>query len=131
MRPVTQFKLNDVQLTIPLTVESTDKLTFGRDSELAGYLNAEWVELSPLGLTAAFEHGVSDKLTFNPIRVRMKDGTELDWEKQGKWNPSGHATYANNAEKRYGVINIWNFTEAIDLAQVESVYVCGRYFPVE
>ena len=131
MRPVTQFKLNDVQLTIPLTVESTDKLTFGRDSELAGYLNAEWVELSPLGLTAAFEHGTPDKLTFNPIRVRMKDGTELDWEKQGKWNPSGHATYANNAEKRYGVINIWNFTEAIDLAQVESVYVCGRYFPVE
>ncbi len=131
MRPVTQFKLNDVQLTIPLTVESTDKLTFGRDSELAGYLNAEWVELSPLGLTAAFEHGTPDELTFNPIRVRMKDGTELDWEKQGKWNPSGYATYANNAEKRYGVINIWNFTEAIDLAQVESVYVCGRYFPVE
>lgn len=131
LRPLKEFKLNDVQLTIPLTVESTDKLTLEKDSALAKAVNAEWVELSPLGLTAAFEHGTPDELTFNPIRVRMKDGTELDWEKQGEWNPSGHATYANNAEKRYGVINIWNFPEAIDLDQVESIYVCGRYFPIE
>ncbi len=124
------FKLNDVQLTIPLTVESTDKLTMEKDSALAGALTAEWVELSPLGLTAAFEHGVPDELTFNPIRVRMKDGTELDWEKQGGWNPSGTATYANPAEKRYGVLQIWNFPEALELDQVESVYVCGKYFPV-
>ena len=131
LRPLKEFKLNDVQLTIPLTVESTDKLTLDKDSELAGYLNAEWVELSPLGLTAAFEDGVSDELTFNPIRVRLRDGAELDWEKQGQWNPSGHATYANNAEERYGVINIWNFPEAIDLDQVESIYVCGKYFPIK
>lgn len=127
---VSGFRLNDVQLTIPLTVESTDKLTMEKDSALAGALNAEWVELSPLGLTAAFEHGVPDELTFNPIRVRMKDGTELDWEKQGEWNPSGQATYANHAEKRYGVIKIWNFPEAIELGQVESVFVCGKYFPI-
>lgn len=129
-RPVTPYKFNDVQLTIPLTVESTDKIRLEKDSALAGALNAEWVELSPLGLTAAFEHGVPDELTFNPIRVRMKDGTELDWEEQGEWNPSGQATYANHAEKRYGVIKIWNFPEAIELGQVESVYVCGKYFPV-
>lgn len=125
------FRLNDVQLTIPLTVESTDKITLERDSTLAKAVNAEWVELSPLGLTAAFEHGTPDELTFNPIRVRMKDGTELDWEKQGEWNPSGQATYASHSEKRYGVIKIWNFPEAIDLGQAESVFVCGKYFPVQ
>lgn len=130
-RPVTPYKFNDVQLTIPLTVESTDKIRLEKDSALAGALNAEWVELSPLGLTAAFEHGVPDELTFNPIRVRMKDGTELDWEEQGEWNPSGQATYASHSEKRYGVIKIWNFPEAIDLEQVESVFVCGKYFPVQ
>lgn len=129
-RPVTPYKFNDVQLTIPLTVESTDKIRLEKDSALAKAVNAEWVELSPLGLTAVFEHGTPDELTFNPIRVRMKDGTELDWEKQGEWNPSGQATYASHSEKRYGVIKIWNFPEAIDLEQVESVFVCGKYFPV-
>lgn len=127
---VSGFRLNDVQLTIPLTVESTDKLTMEKDSALAGALNAEWVELSPLGLTAAFEHGVPDELTFNPIRVRMKDGTELDWEKQGEWNPSGGATYYDREQQIYGQIEIWNFADAIDLEQVESVYVCGKYFPI-
>lgn len=127
---VSGFRLNDVQLTIPLTVESTDKLTMEKDSALAKALNAEWVELSPLGLTAAFEHGVPDELTFNPIRVRMKDGTELDWEKQGEWNPSGGATYYDREQQIYGQIEIWNFADAIDLEQVESVYVCGKYFPV-
>lgn len=130
IKDISGFKLNDVQLTIPLTVESTDKIRLEKDSALAKALNAEWVELSPLGLTAAFEHGTPDELTFNPIRVRMKDGTELDWEKQGGWNPSGTATYANPAEKRYGVLQIWNFPEALELDQVESVYVCGKYFPV-
>lgn len=129
-RPVTPYKFNDVQLTIPLTVESTDKIRLEKDSALAKAVNAEWVELSPLGLTAAFEHGTPDALTFNPIRVRMKDGTELDWEKQGGWNPSGQATYASHSEKRYGVIKIWNFPDAIDLGQVKSVFVCGKYFPV-
>lgn len=129
-KDVSGFRLNDVQLTIPLTVESTDKITLEKDSALAKSLNAEWVGLSPLGLTAAFEHGVPDELTFNPIRVRLKDGTALDWEKQGEWNSSGQATYANHGEKRYGVIKIWNFPEAIDLEQVESVFVCGKYFPI-
>ena len=131
IKDVSGFKLNDVQLTIPLTVESTDKIRLEKDSALAKAVNAEWVELSPLGLTAAFEHGTPDELTFNPIRVRMKDGTELDWEKQGEWNPSGQATYASHSEKRYGVIKIWNFPDAIDLGQVESVFVCGKYFPVQ
>lgn len=130
VKDISGFKLNDVQLTIPLTVESTDKITLEKDSELAGYLNAEWVELSPLGLTAAFEHGVQDELTFNPIRVRMKDGAELDWEKQGGWNPSGQATYYDREQQIYGQIEIWNFTDAIDLEQVESIYVCGKYFPI-
>lgn len=125
------FRLNDVQLTIPLAVESTDKIRLEKDSALAKAVNAEWVELSPLGLTAAFEHGTPDALTFNPIRVRLKDGTELDWEEQGGWNPSGQATYASHSEKRYGVIKIWNFPEAIDLGQAESVFVCGKYFPVQ
>ena len=130
-KDVSGFKLNDVQLTIPLAVESTDKLTFDKASTLAKTFNAEWVELSPLGLTAAFEHGVLDALTFNPIRVRLKDGTELDWEKQGEWNPSGNATYGDNEGKRYGYITIWNFPDAIDLEQVESIYVSGDYFPVQ
>lgn len=129
-RPVTPYKFNDVQLTIPLTVESTDKLTMEKDSALAKALSAEWVELSPLGLTAAFEHGVPDELTFNPIRVRMKDGAELDWEKQGGWNASGGGTYYDREQQIYGQIEIWNFADAIDLGQVESVYVCGKYFPV-
>lgn len=129
-RPVTPYKFNDVQLTIPLTVESTDKIRLEKDSALAGALNAEWVELSPLGLTAAFEHGVPDELTFNPIRVRMKDGTELDWEEQGGWNASGGGTYCDREQQIYGQIEIWNFADAIDLEQVESVYVCGKYFPV-
>lgn len=129
-RPVTPYKFNDVQLTIPLTVESTDKIRLEKDSALAGALNAEWVELSPLGLTAAFEHGVPDELTFNPIRVRMKDGAELDWEKQGGWNASGGGTYCDREQQIYGQIEIWNFADAIDLEQVESVYVCGKYFPV-
>lgn len=130
VKDISGFTLNDVQLTIPLTVESTDKLTMEKDSALAKALNAEWVELSPLGLTAAFEHGVPDALTFNPIRVRMKDGAELDWEKQGEWNPSGGATYYDREQQIYGQIEIWNFADAIDLEQVESVYVCGKYFPI-
>lgn len=128
---VSGFKLNDVQLTIPLSVESTDKITLDKDSALAKAIKAEWVDLSPLGLTAAFEHGWADAIAFYPIRARMKDGTEVDWEQQGEWNPSGQATYTNHAEKRYGVIQIWNFPEAIDLDQVESVFVCGKYFPVK
>lgn len=130
IKDVSGFRLNDVQLTIPLTVESTDKIRLEKDSALAKAVNAEWVELSPLGITAAFEHGWPDALSFNPIRARMKDGTEVDWEKQGGWNPSGTATYDNPAEKRYGVIQIWNFPEALELDQVESIYVCGKYFPV-
>lgn len=130
VKDISGFTLNDVQLTIPLTVESTDKLTMEKDSALAGALNAEWVELSPLGLTAAIEHGVPDELTFNPIRVRMKDGAELDWEKQGGWNASGGGTYYDREQQIYGQIEIWNFADAIDLGQVESVYVCGKYFPV-
>lgn len=130
IKDISGFKLNNVQLTIPLTVESTDKIRLEKDSALAKALNVEWVELSPLGLTAAFEHGVPDELTFNPIRVRMKDGAELDWEKQGEWNPSGQATYYDREQQIYGQIEIWNFTDAIDLEQVESVYVCGKYFPV-
>ena len=131
IKDVSGFTLNEVQLTIPLTVESTDKLTFGKASELAKYLNAEWVELSPLGLTAAFEHGVPDELVFNPIQVRLEDGSLLDWEKQGEWNSSGNATYCDNENKRYGYINVWNFSDAIELDQVESIFVCGRYFPVK
>lgn len=131
VKDVSGFRLNNVQLTIPLTVESTDKIRLEKDSALAKAVNAEWVELSPLGLTAAFEHGWADAMIFNPIRARMKDGTEVDWEKQGEWNPSGCATYVSDAEKRYGVIQIWNFPEALELDQVESIYVCGKYFPVQ
>lgn len=131
LRPLTDFKLNDVQLTIPLTVESMPKLTFGPDSELGAYLGAELVELSPLGLTVTSEGYGPEELFFNPVRVRMADGTEIDWENSGAWNPSGQGSYSNPEEGLYGTIMIWNFAEAIDLDQVDSVYVCGKYFPVK
>lgn len=132
MRPVgPAFVPNEVQVTIPLTVESMPKLTFGKGTELTDFLGAELVELSPLGLTVTSEQPFPDGLSFDPIRVRMADGTEIDWENQGEWNPSGSGTYYDREQQIYGRIGIWNFAEAIDLDQVESVYVCGKYFPVK
>lgn len=131
MEPTVPFTLNDVQLTIPLTVESMPKLTFGPDSELAAGIGAELAELSPLGLTAAFTDGYKDAIHQNPIRVRMTDGTEMDWECPESLNPSGGGSYYNAEKGLYGTISIWNFDEAIDLDQVESIYMCGKYFSVK
>lgn len=141
LRPLKEFKLNDVQLTIPLTVEAMPKLTFGPDSALGKRLGAKLVELSPLGLTVTTEgHGGdavsealenADDLWRSPIRVRMKDGAEIDWENPESLNPSGQGTYYNQEQQLYGSIKIWNFPEAIDLDQVESLCVCGEYFPVK
>lgn len=129
-------------LQIPLMVEATDKLTFGEGSELAAYLGAKQVELSPLGLTAVFEYDTPvehtklptakerESMLDQPVRVRLKDGTELCRTELFNQIPSGEAIYSYSAEGFYRVIKTWNFPDAIDLKQVESIFAYGEYFPV-
>lgn len=131
-----------VQLRIPLTVEVADKLTFDETSDLARHLGAKQVELSPLGLTAVLEYNVPVKWTklptveeeasmlYQPVRVRLKDGTELCRTELFNQIPSGEAIYSYPAENLYRVIRSWTFPDAIDLEQVESIFAYGEYFPV-
>jgi len=133
MRPVTEFELNDVQVTIPLEVESMPKLTFGPETELVKGIDAKSAELSPLGLTVWIAQSADDiSLYTNDVRARMADGTEIVWEKPGDWMPSGQGSYVIDQETgECGWILIWNFAEALDLEQVEGVYVGGEYYPVK
>lgn len=132
VRPVTPFKLNDVQLTIPLEVESMPRLTFGPDTELAAGIHAESVELSPLGLTAMIlmENGTSE-VFMEPVRARMADGTEVKYDERNWMMPTGQGTYIDQETGKYGWIYVWNFPDALDLEQVEGVYVGGAYYPVK
>jgi len=132
VRPVTDFTLNDVQVTIPLEVESMPKLTFGSETELVKGIGADQAELSPLGLTVWMTQGAETiSLYTNDVRVRMADGTEIVWEKPGDWMPSGQGSYLDQETGKYGWILIWNFAEALDLNQVEGVYVGGEYHPIK
>lgn len=132
MEPVTPFVLNDVQLTIPLQVESMPRLTFGPDTELAAGIHAESVELSPLGLTAMIlmENGTSE-VFMEPVRARMADGTEVKYDERNWMMPTGQGTYIDQETGKYGWIYVWNFPDALDLEQVEGVYVGGAYYPVK
>lgn len=132
MEPVTPFVLNDVQLTIPLQVESMPKITFDPESNIVQGAHAESVELSPLGLTVTvlMRHS-TDAVFMEPVRVRMADGTEIKYEEHNWMMPTGQGTYIDQETGEYGWIYIWNFTDALDLEQVEGVYLGGEYYPVE
>lgn len=132
MEPVTPFVLNDVQVTIPLEVESMPKLTFGADSEIVTSLHAQSVELSPLGLTATiFMDEDSNALFMEPVSVRMADGTEVKYEELN-WNmPTGQGTYIDQETGEYGWIYVWNFAQPLDLNQVEGVDIAGEYFVIK
>ncbi len=132
VRPVTEFKLNDVQLTIPLEVKSMPKLTFEADSEIVTSLHAQLMELSPLGLTGMFlmENDTTD-IFMEPVSVRMADGTEVKYEELNWKMPTGSGTYIDQETGEYGWIYVWNFTDALDLDQVEGIEIAGKYFPVK
>lgn len=132
MEPVTPFVLNDVQLTIPLEVESMPKIAFAPDSDIVKGAHAESVELSPLGLTAMIlMENDTDEVFMEPVRVRMADGTEVKYDDQNWMMPTGQGSYIDQKTGKYGWIYIWNFTDALDLDQVEGIYLGGNYYPVE
>lgn len=127
----TSPKVGGTYTPIPLKLEVMPSMVIAEDTQGSSLpLLAETIKLSPLGLTVVTRdnpHNYNFDL-FASIRVCLLDGTEILPEGE---RASGQGTYGDweDPDSQRKVL-VWNFQDAVDLDQVEGVYVENSYFPV-
>lgn len=124
----------DTTLHIPLNIEVMPSITLDGDIELAQGFFAEFIRLSPLGLTAVtYGDTQYTYLAGSHLRLTMADGTEI-LSCSGHVDGQGdYGEYGTDASRR---VLIWNFPEPLTVEEIRDVTIIDclggeRSFPVE
>ena len=112
---------------VPVEVRPVPSLSMGADSRLASGLHAEEVRLSTVGLSAIFRYDAGwDGFAGKNVQAKLADGSLVDAPWEGGQGDFG----AESAEGSRKVL-VWNFTEPVDVDNIQGIYVGEDYFPVQ
>ena len=124
----------DTTLHIPLDIEVMPSITLDGDTELAAGFFAEFMRLSPLGITAVtYGDTQYSYLAGSHLRLTMKDGTEILSCGDHVDGQGSYGKYGTDSSRR---VLTWNFRDPLEVEQIQSVTIIDRdggerAFPVE
>ena len=110
----------------PVEVKPIPSLSMSPDAKLASDLRAEEVRLSAVGLSAIFRYDAGwGGFAGKNVQAKLADGSLVDAPWEGGQGDFG----AESAEGSRKVL-VWNFTEPVDVDNIQGIYVGEDYFPV-